>query len=218
MIKYHKIKNIFTRDEQGSKKLQEGYFANKTIESLKDIKWLWSEKVDGTNISIHWDGYNLCFHGRTEKAQIPTPLFDRLTQLFANEETEQIFEQLFGEKEVILFGEGYGGNIQKVGKDYLDDFDFILFDVYIPNGNIFLERSNVFDIAMKLGIKVVPIVGAGTLEEAVKYVKSKPISQIGKKQAIMEGVVCRPENELYDRLGERLIVKIKVRDFEEVQK
>ena len=92
------------------------------------------------------------FHGRIEKAQIPTPLLDRLTQLFVNEETEQIFEQLFEEKEVILFGEGYGGNIQKVGKC----------------------------------------------------------------KALMEGIVCRPEKELQNRLGERIIVKIKERDFKEV--
>ena len=217
MIKYHKIKNIFKRDESGQKKLLESCFADKTVEFLKDLKWSWSEKVDGTNISIHWNGYNLQIHGRTEESQIPKPLKDKLLQIFFNEETEQLFEQLFGEKEVILFGEGYGINIQKCGKDYLDDVDFILFDVYFPQSNIFLERDNVFDIAIKLGIRIVPLVGAGTLEEAVEYVKSKPTSQVGKRKALMEGIVCRPEKELQDRLGERIIVKIKERDFKEVQ-
>ena len=213
MIRYHKIKNIFKREERGNNRLLTGCFTDETVEFLKDTKWLWSEKVDGTNISVHWDGYNVNLYGRTEKSEIPKPLMDRLSHLFLSEETEQILEQLFGEKEAILFGEGYGGNIQKVGKDYNDDFDFILFDVFLPKGNLFLERENVVEIATKLGIDAVPIVGTGTLAEAVSYVTSKPSSQIGKKQAIMEGIVCRPEKELFNRLGERVIVKIKERDF-----
>ena len=38
MIKYHKIKNIFKRDEQGSRSLQGGCFTDKTFEMLKDAK------------------------------------------------------------------------------------------------------------------------------------------------------------------------------------
>ena len=35
---------------------------------------------------------------------------------------------------------------------------------------------------------------------------------------VMEGLVGRPAIELYDRFGNRVIVKIKVRDFEEIEK
>ena len=66
MIPYHKIKNIFKREERGKHKLLKGCFTDETVEFLKDTKWLWSEKVDGTNISIHWDGYNVNLYGRTE--------------------------------------------------------------------------------------------------------------------------------------------------------
>lgn len=51
----------------------------------------------------------------------------------------------------------------------------------------------------------------GTIDEAVNFVKSKPMSTIGK--APMEGLVGKPMFELYDRLGNRVITKIKVKDF-----
>lgn len=42
--------------------------------------------------------------------------------------------------------------------------------------------------------------------------KSKPKSMIGV--ADMEGIVCKPAVDMIDRMGRRLIVKIKVCDFE----
>ena len=65
-----------------------------------------------------------------------------------------------------------------------------------------------------MGIGVVPVVGTGTLGEAVRYIKGHPKSWIG--ECDMEGVVCRPMVELRDRCGERLIVKIKWNDFKDV--
>jgi hypothetical protein len=140
---------------------------------------------------------------------MPAELMTRLMELFGGEANEQIFEQKFGETEVILFGEGYGAKIQKGGA-YLDHQDFILFDVMIA-GN-FQPRDSVEDIAKTFGLDVVPIVLTGTLQEAVDFVKAKPKSTIGT--ADMEGVVGRPKVELRNRAGERIIVKIKVCDFE----
>jgi hypothetical protein len=51
----------------------------------------------------------------------------------------------------------------------------------------------------------------GNIEEAVEYVKKRPISTIGA--APMEGLVGRPSVELCDRRGNRIIVKIKACDF-----
>ena len=114
---------------------------------------------------------------------------------------------------MILYGEGYGYKIQK-GGDYRDDVSFILFDVYQPTNDIWLKRDDVEDIAKKLGIEIVPIVCRDTIEGAVKLVKAKPDSIIAKNGAKMEGVVGRPIIELKDRLGKRVIIKVKVRDFE----
>ena len=46
------------------------------------------------------------------------------------------------------------------------------------------------------------------------FVKSNPKSQLGDID--MEGVVCRPEQELRDRCGERVICKIKWNDFKDL--
>nr|DAT04972.1 MAG TPA: RNA ligase [Caudoviricetes sp.] len=205
---YHKIETLFERDEK-TKKLVEGKYRNEAIKYLKDNQWQFTEKIDGTNIRIYWDGHRVSFYGRTDKAQIPANLMNRLVELFGGETNEQLFEQKFGETEVILYGEGYGEKIQNGGL-YRKGQDFILFDVMIADN--YQSRESVEDIAKYFGIDIVPIILEGTLQEAVNYVKSKPKSSIGAANS--EGVVGRPVIELQDRCGKRIIVKIKVRDFE----
>lgn len=205
---YHKIETLFERDEK-TKKLVEGKYRNEAIKYLKDNKWQFTEKIDGTNIRIYWDGHKVSFFGRTDKAQIPAELTNRLIELFGGETNEQLFEQKFGETEVILFGEGYGEKIQNGGL-YRKGQDFTLFDVMIADN--YQSRESVEDIAKYFGIDIVPIILEGTLQEVVNYVKSKPKSSIGIADS--EGVVGRPVIELQDRCGKRIIVKIKVRDFD----
>ena len=209
MQEYHKIETLFERDEK-TKKLIEGKFRNKAVEFLKDNKWQFTEKIDGTNIRILWDGHKVTFAGRTDKAQIPAELSNRLFELFGGETNEQLFEQKFGETEVMLCGEGYGAKIQNGGA-YRDNQDFILFDVMIAEN--WQPRESVEGIAKYFGIDTVPIVLEGTIQEAIDYVKTKPKSKIGTADS--EGVVGRTLEELQDRTGKRIIVKIKVRDFED---
>lgn len=209
MEEYHKIKSLYVRDEK-TKKTVEGAYRYETFEYLENNMWTFTEKIDGTNIRVMWDGHKVSIAGRTDNAQIPAELTNRLMELFGGEANEQIFEQKFGEMEVMLVGEGYGAKIQGRGSKYLDHQDFILFDVKI-NGN-WQPRESVEDIARAFNLQVVPIVLEGTLQEAVDYVKTKPKSMIGAADS--EGVVGRPKVELLDRNGDRVIVKIKVCDFE----
>lgn len=209
MLEYHKIETLFERDEK-TKKLIEGKFRNPAIKFLKDNLWQFTEKIDGTNIRILWDGHKVKFAGRTDNAQISAELTNRLFELFGGETNEEMFEQKFGETEVMLCGEGYGPKIQNGGL-YKDTQDFILFDVMIA-GN-WQPRESVEDIATYFNIDTVPTVLVGTIQEAVDYVKTKPKSKIGKADS--EGVVGRPIIEMQDRVGKRIIIKIKVNDFKE---
>lgn len=209
MKEYEKIETIFVRDDK-TKKLNEGMFRNETVEFLKDLDWEFTEKIDGTNIRIVWDGHKVSYYGRTDKAQIPSQLMNRLIELFGGEVNEEMFEQKFGETPVMLIGEGYGAKIQKVGSEYREDNDFILFDVCI-NDN-YLSRESVKDIANYFNIDVVPTIMIGKLQDGIDWVKSQPKSKIGT--AYSEGLVARPLLELKDKQGKRIIVKIKVRDFE----
>lgn len=210
MIEYIKIETPFNRDTEGTKKLIEGSWRNETVDFLKDCQWVCTEKIDGTNISVCWDGHKVTFNGRTERAAIPAHLMNKLIEMFAGDVNEQMFEQKFGEMPVVLYGEGYGAKIQNGGA-YRPDVSFILFDVYLPSQEIWLTRDSVEDIAKAFGIDVVPIILVGTLQEAIDYVKTKPVSTIGT--APMEGLVCKPAVELCDRMGKRVIVKVKVKDF-----
>ena len=215
MKEYEKIETIYARDTEGTKKLIFGEFRDKTVEFLRHINWVWTEKINGTNIRVNWDGHTIVWAGRTDKADIPKHLDDKLESLFGSNETEEMFEQLFGGKKVTIYGEGYGCKINNGGNYILDkktnqDCDFIVFDIEIDG--VYLERKNVEAISKSLGLRVVPIVGIGPLTEAVRYVKEHHNSQLSYLQE-MEGIVCRPEIELRDRLGKRIIVKIKWEDF-----
>lgn len=212
MTEYTKIETIFERDMEGTKKLIEGKFRNETVEYLKDNRWIGTEKIDGTNIGIVWDGHKVSYQGRTERAQIPAHLMNKLIEMFGGTVNEELFEQKFGEMRVILFGEGYGAKIQKGGGNYRSDVSFILFDVCLPEQNLWLKRDAIEDIAKTFGVDVVPIVYEGDIAGAVEFVKGKPKSTIG--MADMEGIVCKPAVDMLDRMGRRLIVKIKVCDFE----
>lgn len=208
MKQYEKIETVFCRDMNGTKRLILNNYRNPTIAYLKDNMWLFTEKVDGTNIRVHWDGHKVEFGGRTDKAQIPGPLLNKLNEMFVATEAEELFEQTWGDKDVILFGEGYGPKIQN-GGDYRSDVSFILFDVLV--GGNYQEREWVEKTAQMFNIDVVPIVLTGTIQDGIDYVMKHPQSTMGT--AMMEGVVGRPMIELRDRRGERVIIKIKWEDF-----
>lgn len=210
MKEYHKIETLFERDMEGTKKLIEGKFRNESVEYLKDNEWVFTEKVDGTNIRVYWDGHRVAIGGRTDNAQLPGDLAQHLHDLFMTNEAEQLFEQKFGETEVYLFGEGYGGKIQSGGA-YSKEKKFILFDVMV--GNTFLEREDIEGIARVFNVATVPVLFKGSLADGVIYIKGKPNSAIAVEPKEMEGVVGVPAKRLTDFRGNRIIVKIKTVDF-----
>ena len=151
MIEYVKIQTVNKRAEDGSKKLIEDTYRDETIEYLKDLPFIWQEKIDGTNISVVWDGHTVEFHGRTANANIPSSIVNHLSKLFKTPEAEELFEQKFGESKFILYGEGFGTKIQGGGSggQYLEQgVDFALFDVYSIDSDCWLKRDSVHDIAM----------------------------------------------------------------------
>lgn len=218
---YPKINAPFHRDmEAPGKPLIVGRWSEPEFEYLQDNEWEFTEKVDGTNIRIVIERVNDYIEwralGRTDNAQIPAPLMDTLKGMF-NDSTfigGALFggtpiEQLQGTSEtVVLYGEGYGPKIQSGGK-YRSDQSFVLFDVKF--GPWWLSRENVNDIAKKLKIESVPVVGYGTLNQGVEMVRRGLDSIWGDFEA--EGVVARPAVPLFNRKGNRITTKIKARDF-----
>ena len=212
--KYHKIQSLFKRNMATDGKFIIGEWATPELKYLKDNDWVWTEKVDGTNIRIMWDGTDVIFGGRSDNAQLPVPLIMELDKLFKRIEPRRIFFETFPpepELDVVLYGEGYGAKIQKGGGNYIKDgVSFVLFDVAI-NG-LYLERHNVEDIANKLDLDIVPIIGQGTLEDAIEMTKKGFKSKWG--DFIAEGIVTRPKTEMRTRRGDRIITKVKYVDFQ----
>lgn len=210
MKQYQKIQTVFLRDpETKFKTLLEGQWAKPEFELLKDLNWVCTEKIDGTNIRVLWDGEKVCFGGKTENAQIPAHLLSALQELFSVEAMKACFEDA---KEVCLYGEGYGKKIQRGGNYLPNGNDFILFDVKV--GEFWLSRESVEAFARKLVINVVPVIGVMTLLEAVEMVKKGFKSTIAEnKEYIAEGLIMKPVIELFNRRGERVISKVKYKDF-----
>jgi len=209
MEKYHKINSVYKRDmENNPSKLIDGDWVNHTIQMLQDITWICTEKIDGTNIRVIWDGDNIEFRGKTDKAIIPDHLLNKLTNMFSYEK----MKEQFGDKEVCLYGEGYGFKIHK-GHDYIKkDVSFILFDIKV--GKWWLEYEDIVDIAYDLGIDTVPVIHIGGLNEAIEIVKEGFKSKIAQNEDYdAEGLVCKPIITLFDRAGNRIVTKVKTRDF-----
>lgn len=207
MKQYHKIQTVFNRDpETKFKTVIDGEFSTSEFDYLKNNKWVFTEKVDGTNIRVMFDNGGITFGGKTDNAQIPAFLVARLQDVFLPQLTK--FQAHFPDG-VCFYGEGYGAKIQKGGGNYRSNQDFVLFDVKI--GEWWLKRIDVENVAEKFDIDVVPIIGTGTLYDMVSVVRGGFNSRWGCFPA--EGIVARPYVELFARDGQRIITKIKLKDF-----
>lgn len=206
---YPKIETYFERDSETFK-------VTETIRcpefALVD-RWLVTEKIDGTNVRVLWDGERVSFGGRSNNAQMPTFLLSHLQDTFTAEKMSETFPDA---DRVVLFGEGFGPKIQKSGGNYGDSVNFRLFDVRV--GNWWLNWfDGVADVAGKLGIEPAPTLGVDlSFGESLAWVEapsSVAALQGGNTAFVQEGIVARTEPLLFTRRGERVMWKLKGRDW-----
>ena len=192
------------------------------------IKFECTEKVDGTNMSIYLvpcktnDNnvvvdtvtYSMEVHGKTTKAQLNDKLLKNIYEKWPVEKLVEVFTRdgVGPTDTIILYGEGYGAGIQKGGNYIANDVDFRLFDIQI--GKFWLEREALEDIASRLGMDIVPVIGYFTIDEAIEYVKKGFKSTIAQnKDYDAEGLVLKMPLGLLKRNGGRIMTKIKTCDF-----
>jgi hypothetical protein len=213
-MEYPKIETLWNRDDRTHKvfpgALRLGEFGNIKM-------WHVTEKIDGMNVRIILspDG-TVTYTGRTDDAQMPVSLLAYLSQALPLTRLLDVFD--IGQ-EVILFGEGYGGKIQK-GGNYRPDSALRLFDVLV--GQWWLEPEAVADVARKLNVLTVPDLGmidylphtAGELTHILNGGHSVvSATEGGNSSYTGEGIVARTVPLLLTRRGERVIWKLKFRDF-----
>jgi ATP-dependent RNA circularization protein (DNA/RNA ligase family) len=203
MQRYPKMKNLFKRNQKTGKLYQQ--FADPAFKYLRDIEWIGTEKIDGTNVRICWDGKNSFIRGKEEHSELPAFLYERLITIKDNID----FPALFQDRPGILFGEGFGHRINEGYSDLGKSTDFILFDVLVENR--FMPFSMVQNIAVDLRLRCVPVVFMGTLTEAVLFALKGFQSNFRKENA--EGLVIKPSAELLKVDGSRVIAKLKTPDL-----
>jgi hypothetical protein len=208
---YTKIQTIWKRDEKGI--VIPGEYSIPEFAYLAYNKWNWYEKVDGTNIRLHWNGEKVAVGGRTDAAQIPSILLMNLVNNGLMDSS--VWKSMFPDcNDVTVCGEGFGAGI-RAGGNYSQEQQFIVFDVRV--GEWWLRRKDINNVAKGLNLEVVPSVGEFTLAQAWPLMGS-PMLTSHWPEARIEGIVGKPLAEMFTRKGERLLAKIKVADYERFKK
>jgi len=183
----------------------EGY-RSQLLAYLAELPWSYTRKIDGANLRVQWDGEQVLWNGKSNNFNCGATLTEYMNSTFI----EEIFEEKFGrDKKVLLFGEHMGPKVQ--GNELgLDKDTFVLFDVNI-NGT-WLAEENVQEIAKYFDIPtVVDFMPEGLAEP-------KPLRELINRVANgdfkeWEGIVATPLVELRDQAGQRVVVKIKNKDY-----
>ncbi len=213
MSEYHKIETLYERDERTHRLKLPLVLKNRVYGIVNP--WVFTEKIDGTNIRCIWQSGAVTFGGKTDEAQMHAGLFQWLNLNVTAQKFREAFPALPEEHAVILYGEGYGAGIQK-GGHYSEEKRLILFDVIVRDQDgrdWWLSDENVRDVGAKLAIDVVPLVGEMSLADATDMVRAGFPTRIGGSGRPAEGLVGRPAEALFDKKGHRLIVKLKTKDF-----
>lgn len=217
MHKYEKMLNLFKFDEATKGRRRE--FSCPEFEFLANVPWIWTEKIDGTNIRVIFDSEGgRTVKGRTDKAILKEDLVAAVMEATCTAELTNC----------TLYGEGYGAGIQKVGRAYLPETKgFLLFDIFKHTGleltdpaelttemqGYYLPWQDVCQIAAAYNIPRVPQYGVMTPWEAYEAVHLGLISEVAPGELHAEGIVGRPAVPLSGIKGQRLIVKVKHRDY-----
>lgn len=233
---YSKILAPFKRLDNNSKFVTEGAWSKSEFELLKDIYWSWTFKVDGTNISLQWRGDKMTLDtikGHTDKSQFNQRTKDYLEKTFCTPEAETIFEDMFGENNVNVICEFVSKDTnQNYGHE--DGYCYVI-DVQNADSEKFWTRDIVEEFAKRFNIDYVREMCRGTIEDAINWVKLAKASWNDNKYFIstlttkngenykvenpygkypIEGLVGRPNIELLDANKERIICKVKCKDFD----
>lgn len=234
---YSKILAPYRRTDSSSKFVTEGEWSCPEFKLLKDIDWSWTFKCDGTNVSLQWRGDKMTLDsikGHTDKSLFNQRTKDYLEKTFCTPEAETIFEDLYGEQNVNIILEFCSKDMNQ-NYGHPDGFCYVL-DVQNADTGKFWDREAVKTFAERFSLDYVREMLVGTIDEAVQWVKIATATwnssncKVAGETTSRKGAVCKVENpygpylieglvgrplcELHDANDNRIITKVKCKDFQ----
>lgn len=180
-----------------------------TILELPEVYAL--EKIHGTSAHISFKDDRVDFFSGGEKHETFKAMFDEefLTSALSS----------FCIREIIVYGEAYGGKCQGMSKTYGGQLKFIVFDVKF-NGD-WLVVPAAEQVAKFLKLEFVDYVKIKTDLSSIDAERDRDSVQAVRNGMgagkIREGIVLRPLDELTDSRGNRIIAKHKRSEFMETK-
>ncbi len=226
-LEYPKIDTLYNRD--GDRFVNINLLRRSEFGMIK--RWSVTEKIHGRNARVTLFGNGeIIYGGRTDDAEMPPELLEYLRDTFTSEKMKMTFwlANKPTPKSATIYGEGYGPKMAPGSGIYRKDVSFRLFDCLVQseNGNWWLERHSLEDVARKLGIKCVPTLGIidflPVSAEEIKRIFMSHKNRLtvmedgGQVEFVSkgEGIVARTYPLLSNRKGERVMWKLKIKDFE----
>ncbi len=167
------------------------------------------EKIHGTSAHIGFRSGQIHFHSGGAPNEAFVKLFDQTSLLAA-------FEQI-GQPDITIYGEAYGGKLQRMSHTYGPNLAFIVFDVKV--GDHWLSVPKAAKVAADLGLEFVPYQLIPATVEAIDAARDAPsvlavIRGCGSDKT-REGVVLRPPIELTRNNGSRIMCKHRIYEYSE---
>jgi len=215
--KYYKFSSPFKKDDKFKN-------TNELSQELPKGKWILTEKIDGTNIRIILTksdnehprltliGSRKLILNQNDKSS--KQYMDCLKEVNLNK-LKEYFKDV--DSTITIYGEGYGAGVQK-GGIYSKEKNFRVFDIRI--GEAYQDFKYVEKVCIDNQLNIVPIFGEvdiiqyqGCLNDLNVFTETLIKDGDGGKP---EGLVYKFEPVLLNKYKERLIFKVKFKDFNEL--
>lgn len=176
--------------------------------------WIATEKIHGANFSFWCDGQEVKVASRT---QFVDGTFYNCQEVINrySEGVLQTFNTFYNQGDIlVIYGELFGGNIQKEVR--YGEKDFRGFDVSV-NGSP-LDKVKAFSIIRWAGIQTVPVMLVGSFKECLKInntFQSLLTPEGYEGENISEGLVIEPVEPDWFANGSRVYFKNKTESFSE---
>lgn len=174
--------------------------------------WMATEKLHGGNFSFWCDGTEI----RTaSRSQFVDGTFYNC-QAVINRYSQGILDwcQQKGVSDFVVYGELFGGNIQK--EVQYGEKDFAAFDVVIDG--VVQDKQTAWRIAKECGLNFAPVLFTGSFKECLEMsntFKSTLTPEGYEGENISEGLVIEPVEPAWFANGSRVYFKNKTESFSE---